>query len=394
MNRKGAKHCKDCGEPLAAATGLVCPSCGHKNPKGAKFCDDCGADLSTTPPPNSKPRRLTEEPSTTPPVVVEVRKEEKRRLNPLWLVVILLLLLLLLICGCGGLLLFGKVEVPEFVAPYVESYIEPYLEDMRESYRGFIDRSQPDEDVGKGGPPKDKDIDCEDFRDDLEKVKRGGTMDDPQDPNKWVMDVIDIGNLKDLELFYQWEGGEKARADCKDKGDFLRCSFPNPPGLQTEIKFWIALDDCEDELGFIKWDEEGDITDHIFQLAPSSASCCPELEVTYTGYYNPKVLRLLEIDLTCEDSAWNIDEGDILNGEVFIGEGQVDLWTEVSCELSDDVLHCVSPGTVDQKVSWCKLDVVGDNCSSEAYFQCPYYEQYEPPDEPKVQPTEESSGSY
>ena len=255
--------------------------------------------------------------------------------------------------------------MPEFAAPYVEPYLEPFLEDMREAFRGF---NRGD---GKGGQPKDKD--CEDFRDQLQKVKNDNFDRDPQDPNKWVIDVINIGNLKDLELFYEWEGGEKTRADCEDKGAFLRCSIPNIPAIQTMIKFWIALDDCEDELGLIKWDKDGNQIERVFQLTDPSDDCCPDLEVTYTGYIQPTVLRLLEIDLACENGAWNIDDGECIDGEVFVGADQDIFWTDVECCLSDDELHCESPGTVDQKKSKTKLELSGDTCSQEVFFQSPYY---------------------
>jgi hypothetical protein len=330
---------------------MKCPHCNK----------DLGQDDFNICPFCTKP--LKGAPASQPPVVVQLHKEKKRRFNPIWLLVILLLLL---VCCCG-LLLTDIVRMPEFIAPY----IEPYLEGMRNAFGGFIDG-------GMDGPPIDEDNICKDLRDQLENVTRDGVVNDPQNPDNLKMDVKDIGNLKDPELWYQWEDGEKIRAVCEDKGNFLTCTIPNPKGIQQKLKFWIAQDDCEDELGFVEWDEEGKVIDHIFQLTGPSSECCPELEVTYTGYINPKVLRLLEIDLECEDGAWNIEEGDILDGEVLIGEDQSIHWTDVSCELSDGVLHCESPDTVDQKRSWSKVELFGDDCTSEAYFPSPYYEQAPP----------------
>lgn len=367
-NRRGVKFCEQCGAPLAKAAPAkkrvspVCPSCGFKNRKGVKFCEECGTELGAPAPAEAEAPVPEPEPAAAPPpVIVEVRREKKRRLNPLYL---LILLLLLLVCCCG-LLLTDTVEVPEFAAPY----IEPYLNDMREMFGGFID-------ADIGGPPQAKDKNCEDFRDQLQKVEHANARENL--PN-FETDVVKIGNLDNLELWYQWDGDKKRRADCEDKGNFLRCTFPNVAA--KGIKYWIKLDGCQEELGSIKWDDEGNEIEHIFKLADPSGECCPGLEVSYTGYINPKVLRLLEIDLACEDGAWNIDEGDSVDGEVFVGEGQTTFWTEVGCKLSDEVLHCESPNTVDQKKSWSKLEMTGDSCSSEVFFQSPYYEQGEPVEE-------------
>lgn len=356
---------------------MQCPKCKrhYDDPdmRYCPFCEDLTPLVSATaspPPPRAARHSLDGEQSAPPPVVVEVREEKKRRLNPAWL----LLLLLMLITCCCGLLLTEQVEVPEFAAPYVA----PFLEDMRESFRGIIGDPKPDE---GGGQPKDKDIDCDDFAENVVELAVGKTNCDQEKQLCYFQprDVtgLDLEDYGDLELIYEWEDGQQKKADCKGPPTEFHCQFPYKPNSDL-VRFSFKIDDCK--VRYSKRDglleEAGGDDDAIkFNLSEQLPDCCPDLEVTYTGYIEPTVLRLLEINLSCEDGAWNIDDGECIGGETLVGADQNIFWTDVDCCLSDDELHCESPGTVDQKKSWTKLELSGDTCSSEVFFQSTYYEQ-------------------
>ena len=381
---------------------MQCPDCGRKyNDPEVRFCPFCTIPLvdasASPPPPRAARHSLAGEGSTPPPVVVEVRREEKRRLNPLWL---LLILLLLLVCCCG-LLVTEQVEVPEFASPYVA----PFLEDMREAFNGFIGPQRleknvkipkKDAEVNNVEGCEDLDVTCEEFREMWEKILPwwgGSECDEKECIIIWgnLSSALDPKIIECMEFYYQWwKKPPRAKSDCNGNPTDFRCTIPN---VQTDrcLQQYLGFGECE------PFDWQGQTCEELmakkepkdranFNLFADNNDCCPDLEVTYTGYINPTVLRLLEIDIACENGAWNIDDGDCVDGEVFVGEDQNIPWTDVECCLSDDELHCESPGTVDQKKSWSKLEMVGDTCSSEVFFQSPYYEQGEPVEEEECPP--------
>ena len=244
----------------------------------------------------------------------------------------------------------------------------------------------------------DLDIDCDDFQ---EKVYANNPYlytsgpDDKRIDHFGEFDKLGIKCLEKVEIVHQMSDSRKRVGDaplieavCEVDQDRLHCeSIMGDPDLFYCSYFKVG--DC-----YALWSLNSDmILDEceLRQVQKSSlveppSDCCPELEVKYTGYYNPTVLRLLEIDLTCENGAWNIDEGESVDGEVFVGEEQDIPWTEVGCKLSGDELHCESPDTVDQKKSWSKLEMVGDTCSSEVFFQSPYYAPQEESSESECPP--------
>ena len=280
VNRKGAKHCKECGELLAATASLVCPSCGKKVQKTAKFCDDCGTELTASAPPAVKPRLLREEQSTPPPVVVSTHESKKRRLNPLWLI----LPLLVVICCCGLMLLF-QGRVPGFAAPYVDPIINPINEQVERVLPGLSDILQPREDSCDelrnaypvcfedakpediiAGPkpveredqdkqPVDQGEECNDFANrvaGVEDLYKGG-IDNCEGP-PWTCEYVfeditglDLDDYNDLGINYQWGDGPLREATCVGAPDNFRCRFQIEPDIDGVV-FYITLGKCEEYL--------------------------------------------------------------------------------------------------------------------------------------------------
>ena len=111
------------------------------------------------------------------------------------------------------------------------------------------------------------------------------------------------------------------------------------------------------------------------ETQPSSTGCgCDEIEVTRTDYIKPTVLRLLEIDVECAKGDWGMAEGECMPGETFVGADTDIFWTDLECCLNEEgLMHCESPGTVDQKMSKTKLVMGDETCSYETTFQSMYY---------------------
>jgi len=160
--------------------------------------------------PKKTVRRSTKIPGTppavqqsAPAVVVEVREEKKRRLNPLWL---LILLLLLLICCCG-LLLTDAVEVPEFIAPY----INPIIDNFRPALPDFDDGGQVDK-------PEIDEFDCEEFQEKVRELDAWGEFDCDHDAGicTTTEDITGLGleDYEDIEILYEWDDLGPEVADC------------------------------------------------------------------------------------------------------------------------------------------------------------------------------------
>ena len=113
--------------------------------------------------------------------------------------------------------------------------------------------------------------------------------------------------------------------------------------------------------------------------------CCQITDVSNIEYQGiPTVSRYLNFDLECDDS-WPVSSDGCFSGETFIGENQDIRWAEVLCCLdssSDDLLHCESERSVEQKVSWTKVKLDGfpGDCKWESpKFYTPDYTKAAPP---------------
>ena len=307
-------------------------------------------------------RRLLQKHPRPPPaqkVVVQVQEEKKRRLNPLWLI----LLLLLLVTCCCLLLLFEQVEVPDFAAPY----IDPFIENVREALPAFIGGGGN----GKGGQLKNGGIDCADFRDQLQEVDLG--EDTACDDNECFTDIHDLDNFEDIEVSYSWDGEDRRRATCEDRGTFLRCYFPRDQQADR-VEAWISIDECsEEELGYSDgWLDEEEVE---VPVAEEIVECCEIVDVTKVRMEITNKF-ILKFDVECSDP-WPVSSGGCIPGKTYVGADQDIFWADVDCCLddsADDLLHCES-GHVDQKVSWTKVELSDGECTWESpKFFTPAYQ--------------------
>lgn len=107
------------------------------------------------------------------------------------------------------------------------------------------------------------------------------------------------------------------------------------------------------------------------------AECCDIIEVSGVHYENvPGVSRYLHFDVECVDN-WPVSPGECIPGETFIGVPMYTLWAEVTCcaESDDlDVLHCESDYSVEQKVSWTRMELEHRGCEwdSPRFYSPPY----------------------
>jgi hypothetical protein len=224
-NRKGAKHCKECGAAHAiSVSNLLCPSCGHKNPKGSKFCDECGTDMqtqaTTAPPPKTrKQKRPIKEKTTLPQMGDEQEeKKKKRHIKKIWIV---LILLAVLVC-CGVVVLSAQVDLT-----------------------GFTEGDEI-------ALPVDGEIDCS------ELYGRVGAVDNLHsgfmecDISKGTCEIIfdditglDLNDYKDIGINFKWGDVLQREADCDGGTKPKRCQFPFGPDTDY-VDFYITLGECEE----------------------------------------------------------------------------------------------------------------------------------------------------
>ena len=105
--------------------------------------------------------------------------------------------------------------------------------------------------------------------------------------------------------------------------------------------------------------------------------CCDIMKVSNVHYESvPGVSRYLHFDLKCNDN-WPVIPGECFPGETFIGEPQNILWAEVTCcpdSSNKNLLHCESDYSVEQKVSWTRVELERRGCewSSPRFYSPPY----------------------
>ena len=119
---------------------MYCPDCGRKyNDPGMRFCPYCTIPLAKKRPlfGFSPPWRKST-PAPLQPAQKEFAPASKHPDSIRRAYILATILLLLIACFCG-LLLTERMEVPGFVAPFVE----PYLDDLRELFRNLIDLPIP-----------------------------------------------------------------------------------------------------------------------------------------------------------------------------------------------------------------------------------------------------------
>ena len=127
---------------------------------------------------------------------------------------------------------------------------------------------------------------------------------------------------------------------------------------------------CGDILNGINKNEEEEEEEEI-------TKCCDIIEVSGVHYENvPGVSRYLNFDVECNGN-WPVSPGECIPGETFIGEPMYILWAEVTCcaESDDlDVLHCESDNSVEQKVSWTRIELEHRGCKwdSPRFYSPPY----------------------
>ncbi len=135
------------------------------------------------------------------------------------------------------------------------------------------------------------------------------------------------------------------------------------------------------------WDDDIKVVQPSLDEVPSTGGCCQITDVSNIKYQGtPGVSRYLHFDLECDDS-WPVSGDGCFNGETFIGENQDIRWAEVVCCLdssSDDLLHCESERSVEQKKSWTKVKLDGypGDCKWESpkFYSPTYTEQGPEPD--------------
>lgn len=105
--------------------------------------------------------------------------------------------------------------------------------------------------------------------------------------------------------------------------------------------------------------------------------CCYIIEVSGVHYEGvPGVSRFLHFDVECGDN-WPVSPSECIPGQTFVGEPQTIPWAEVTCcaESDDlDVLHCKSDDSVEQKVSWTRVELKHMGCewNSPRFYSPPY----------------------
>ena len=105
--------------------------------------------------------------------------------------------------------------------------------------------------------------------------------------------------------------------------------------------------------------------------------CCDIFKVSDVHYESvPGVSRYLHFDVECIGN-WPVSHGECITGETFIGEPQVIPWAEVTCcaESDDlDLLQCESDYSVEQKVSWTRVELEHRGCqwNSPRFYSPPY----------------------
>jgi len=429
-NREGIKYCEQCMQELvpskspapASEVELVCAACGFKNRAGVSFCEQCTEPLSktfnlaadttprpgetepTSPPPSSPPPPPAAE---EPPLIVQTPPKKRNRLNPLWL---LLLLLLLLTCCCM-LLLFGYVETPTFVQPY----LEPYLDRMRNNLPNLpflpglprVDCENLEEMTeflneddgslgcwGIGNTPQECFVNVENFfntRDDISEKEMQDLMDS--------LVLINQENGREMPTMCLTETiCQNPKVDCEfelcyfDIGDapgFTRVKEPSSEYdkgtylvVQAPITFSFDHMQCEkkEQPGEIEWEgDEGE------EEALPPQKCCQEVEVVKEGYETiPGVTDYLTLDLACNKGDFGLEGEDCYYGKVYVGDPAIEFWTDMECCVSGDGLECRSTESLsgNRKYSKSLLVLDGRECGEmEATFK--KIGSWTPPEKPK-----------
>jgi len=372
-NRAGVKFCEECGQPLKTQAGMLCPQCGFKNRAGVKFCEECGATLSAKGRARAAEAMPAAESIQAPtPIIVNAQAQgKKRRLNLLWL----LLLLLLLVTCCCCLLSYEVVRAPDFIEPLLEPVLDPLRKVLPQiPFPPFNDENGKD---GRG----QKQQTCEDFRDQLKAADPGQETICYTTRNECYTDVVGLGDLEDIQVSYQWDQENKRTATCEERGDnVLRCYFPR--NTQSDrVDYWIALEDCEEELGYsdgwLEDQDEGEFPEPPEPpLSQSSGTCCQQVEAKSVKYFRdpPEIGPLfLGFDLVC-DQPWQVGD-DCAEWEAWVGAERDIFWTSGSCcpdAENPNRLNCEG-GIDNQKKSMTKIEMSYGDCSWEVEFQSPYY---------------------
>lgn len=441
-NPKEYKFCEECGELLKKVTPAkksvpgVCPSCEHKNPKEYKFCEECGVGLmapampkaqapplAETVPETQEPtvRRLTEEQEalpvkeqTAPAVVDEAQEEEKEKKRRPLIWGVLGALGTLLVCLAAFILLPSPPPAEETILP---EFFDNTWEQVVERREAAVDEGGIVGAIVEG------------VQDAIGGGQNGGGGEDggggQADPQKDTGQIIPDDeqcqtNRNDfIEDPYFDEYNEKFCNCIKKGGDGWTCC------AQLAGTHWsdtVAGKHIRDGCTFNREEVEnhclkagGRIDTPVIGiiacryenldqvpyrlLGPSTSSdCCQITDVSGVSYESVTgVSRHLQFDLECDDN-WPISDSQSISGVVLIGKNQDERWTDVTCEpdsSSKKSVHCESDKSVEQKMSWSKVELEYDGCTWESpkFFTPEYTKGSQPSEETETESESESESA-
>ena len=211
-------------------------------------------------------------------------------------------------------------------------------------------------------------------------------------PTIEIRNELSWGKYKEIPgdpSYFAWENGLSGSLECvviPNDDKVMVCSSETislPPEVQLHLNYpWggSLKDYCWAVISNIN------VVDPLVEInSQLPGGCCKITDVSNIEYQGiPTVSRYLNFDLECDDS-WPVSSDGCFSGETFIGENQDIRWAEVLCCLdssSDDLLHCESERSVEQKVSWTKVKLDGfpGDCKWESpKFYTPDYTKAAPP---------------
>ena len=270
-----------------------------------------------------------------------------------------------------------------FLTAEVEPHIEPYLEDMRESYRGIIDRFIPDGggvQDGGGGEGKQPVDECDRLIEDEQQCEKlGGTPYIDYVKNHCICN-------KDDETWQDWcvrEGGTWIKfRDIVDNDGFdwdgiVECTFyPQEAKRYCEEELGGVFTDVDPRDDFEQFTECREKDKAFFGLAPQSSDTCPApSDITFKNF-NVEDGGWYSFDLI-NKSPW---EQDIFYGDLYKGNGEY--WHEYECTIDpkdDKRMDCGSaPGETELGTAvgtgYITFDsnVFGSSCSKELEVPADY----------------------
>ena len=215
--------------------------------------------------------------------------------------------------------MFDVVETPVFAQNIVDPVVHAIQERIPENIQKIIGGvGEVKDEIVDEGAKKQQQPTCAEFEDILKEADLGQETTCRKSSNECWTDIHDIEFYDGLKIRYRWGSGLRRDAACEEVDDFIRCYFPRN-AKEDKVSYWIVLNNCTEDLGYSEgWGPE----EAQPQNPPLSkkVACCDDIIVSKVDYYKPTVLRLLEVELSCDSGSWGLQEGECISGETYIGD--------------------------------------------------------------------------